>query len=72
MRKNKNRSGSVSIQIIQKIGRRNKVIKTVGCAKTHQEDWKLVYIPFIDFLISFIQTSNKESRKSLLNIPESS
>jgi transposase len=38
IRKNKNRSGSVSIQIIQKIGRRNKVLKTVGCARTHREE----------------------------------
>jgi transposase len=38
IRKNKNRSGSVSIQIIKKIGRRNKIIKTVGCAKTHREE----------------------------------
>ena len=38
IRKNKNRSGSVSIQIIQKVGRRNKVLKTVGCAKTQREE----------------------------------
>jgi len=38
IRKNKNRSGSVSIQIIQKVGRQNKVIKTVGCAKTKREE----------------------------------
>jgi len=38
IRKNKNRSGSISIQIISKIGRRNKVIKTVGCAKTKREE----------------------------------
>jgi transposase len=38
IRKNKNRSGSVSIQIIQKVGRQNKVVKTVGCAKTKREE----------------------------------
>jgi len=38
IRKNKNRSGSVSIQIIAKIGRRNKVLKTVGCAKSNREE----------------------------------
>lgn len=38
IRKNKNRSGSVSIQIILKIGRRNKVLKTVGCARTQREE----------------------------------
>lgn len=38
IRKNKNRSGSTSIQIIRKIGRRNKVIKTIGCAYTQREE----------------------------------
>lgn len=42
IRKNKNRSGSVSIQIIRKDLRRNKVIMTVGCAKTKQEEEFLV------------------------------
>jgi len=44
IRKNKNRSGSVSIQIIQKIGRRNKVIKTVGCTKTQREEELLMLL----------------------------
>lgn len=44
IRKNKNRSGTVSIQIIQKIGRRNKVLKTVGCANTQREEELLLYI----------------------------
>ena len=30
VRKKKNKSGSVSVQIIQKVGRRNKLIQTVG------------------------------------------
>ncbi len=38
IRKNKNRSGSVSIQIVQKNKRKNKVIKTVGVAHTHREE----------------------------------
>jgi hypothetical protein len=38
IRKNKNRSGSVSIQIVQKKRRKNKVIKTVGVAHTHREE----------------------------------
>jgi transposase len=42
IRKNKNRSGSVSVQIIQKIGRQNKVIKTVGCARTKREEELMV------------------------------
>ena len=42
IRKNKNRSGSVSIQIIQKIGRRNKILKTVGSASTVREEEILI------------------------------
>ena len=38
IRKNKNRSGSVSIQIVQKNRRKNKVIKTVGIAHTQREE----------------------------------
>jgi len=44
IRKNKNRSGSVSVQIIRKIGRHNKVIKTVGCAHTQREEELLIRI----------------------------
>jgi transposase len=44
IRKNKNRSGSVSVQIITKIGRHNKVIKTVGFAKTHREEELLLLL----------------------------
>lgn len=44
VRRNKNRSGSVSIQIIMKVGRRNKVLKSVGCAKTQREEELLVLL----------------------------
>ena len=44
IRKNKNRSGSVSIQIIQKIGRQNKVIKTIGSARTQREEELLLLL----------------------------
>lgn len=37
IRKNKNRSGSVSIQIMMKRGRTNKVVKTIGIAHTERE-----------------------------------
>lgn len=37
VRKKKNKSGSVSIQIIKKIDRKNKVIKSIGCSKDPQE-----------------------------------
>ena len=33
----RNRSGSVSVQVIQKIRGRYKVLKTVGCATTQRE-----------------------------------
>jgi transposase len=38
IRKNKNRSGSISIQIAYKENRKNKVIKTIGIAKTEREE----------------------------------
>jgi hypothetical protein len=38
IRKNKNRSGSVSVQIVQKTGRKNRVIKTVGLANSQREE----------------------------------
>lgn len=37
IRKNKNRSGSTSIQVTKKIGRRNKVIKTIGVSNDPDE-----------------------------------
>ncbi len=43
IRKNKNRSCSVSIQIITKSGNRYKVVATVGCARTMQEEEVLLY-----------------------------
>lgn len=44
IRKNTNRSGSVSIQIISKNKGKFKVIKTVGCAKTSREEELLLHI----------------------------
>lgn len=44
IRKNRNRSGSISIQIISKINKKNKVLKTVGCAKTNREEELLMHI----------------------------
>jgi len=37
IRQKKNRSGSISVQIIQKIGRINKVVKTVGSSSIQEE-----------------------------------
>lgn len=42
--KNKNRSGSVSIQICQKSKRKNHVIKTVGIAHTQREEELLILL----------------------------
>lgn len=41
LRKKKNKSGSVSIQIIQKHSGKYKVYKTIGCAKTEQQIHRL-------------------------------
>lgn len=38
IRKKKNKSGSLSIQILSKIGRKNRLLKTVGCARTAREE----------------------------------
>ncbi len=44
IRKNRNRSSSVSIQIVQKFERSNKVIKTIGIAKTKREQELLLLL----------------------------
>ena len=37
IRQKKNKSGSISIQIIEKVRRQNKILKTVGVGKTGEE-----------------------------------
>lgn len=44
LRKKKNKSGSISIQVISKSSGKYKVVKTIGCAKTEQEVQKLWYL----------------------------
>lgn len=44
IRKNKNRSGTVSIQIVEKINRSNRIVKTVGVASTHREEELLMLL----------------------------
>ena len=44
LRKKANKSGSTSIQIISKTSGTYKVIKTVGCAHTEQEEAKLTFL----------------------------
>jgi len=38
VRKKKNKSGSVSIQILMKEGRKNRLLKTIECVKTKREE----------------------------------
>lgn len=44
LRKLKNRSGSISVQIITKTSGKYKVIKTIGCGRTEQQIEKLTYL----------------------------
>lgn len=44
LRKKKNKSGSVSVQIISKTGGKYKVVKTIGCGKTQQDVQKLEFL----------------------------
>lgn len=44
IRKKRNKSGSESIQIINKTGRKNKLLKTVGCARTKREEELLILL----------------------------
>lgn len=44
IRKNKNRSGSVSIQIISKTSGKYKIVKTIGSSDNEQELQKLIYL----------------------------
>lgn len=37
VRKKKNKSGSVSIQIIDKVDRKNKILETIGCSSKIEE-----------------------------------
>ena len=44
IRKKKNNSVSISIQIIAKVRRKNKLLKTIGCAKTKREEELLMLL----------------------------
>ncbi len=44
LRKKKNNSGSISLQIISKSSGKYKVVKTIGCRKNEQEIQKLIYL----------------------------
>ena len=63
IRKNKNRSGSISIQVIRKIGRKNKLIKSFGSA-TLQKDINVLYKQAELFI------EQKRGMSSLFGTPE--
>lgn len=44
LRKKKNQSGSVSIQLLRKVGRKNELVKTIGSAKSEQDIERLWYL----------------------------
>ena len=44
LRKLKNRSGSISVQIISKSTGKYRVVKTIGCAHSEQEEIKLTHL----------------------------
>ena len=44
IRKNRNRSGSISVQIVQKVNRCNKIVKSIGVAKTKREEELLLLL----------------------------
>ena len=44
IRKNRNRSGSLSIQIVQKVNRTNKIVKSIGVAKSKREEELLLLL----------------------------
>lgn len=65
LRKKKNRSGSTSIQVIQKINGKYKVHKTIGCATTQQEIEKLEKLGKQEIDIAFAQPKLFTSEKDL-------
>jgi len=65
LRKKKNRSGSTSIQVIQKVNGKYKVHKTIGCATTQQEIEKLEKLGKQEIDIAFAQPKLFASEKDL-------
>lgn len=63
IRKKRNKSGSTSVQILQKINRKNKVLKSVGVGMTDQEIELLVRI-------AKLEMDNLKSQPSLFTEPE--
>lgn len=63
VRKKKNKSGSLSIQIISKNRGKYKVVKTIGCAKTKQEEELML-------LLANTELERLEGNHSLFHDPE--
>lgn len=61
VRKKKNPSGSISVQIIKKVNGKSKVIKTLGCSKDEEE---------INRLVEFGKKQIKELEPNLFEISE--
>ena len=60
VRKKRSKSGSTSIQIIQKIDGGNKIIKTIGCSNDEGEIESIYHKAFRCFM--FVQTTFRWSR----------
>lgn len=77
VRKKRNSSGSVSVQVIQKHKGQNKLIKTIGCATTQQNIKKLVKIGYqeIEKITGqnnlFLSDKDTHTEEALLNISNS-
>ncbi|MCW3808184.1 hypothetical protein OM074_21425, partial [Marinilabiliaceae bacterium D04] len=72
-----NSSGSVSVQVIQKVKGQNKLIKTIGCATTQQKIDKLVIAGYeeIERITGqnnlFLSDKDTYTEEALLNISNS-
>lgn len=63
IRRKKNKSGSTSVQLIQKVGRNNKLIKSVGVGKTERE------LELLENIARF-ELEKLQRQPSLFNEPE--
>jgi len=77
IRKKRNNSGSVSVQVIQKVKGQNILIKTIGCATTQQKIEKLVQEGYLEIeKITgqnnlFLSDKDSLTEETLLNISNS-
>ncbi len=77
IRRKPNSSGSVSVQVIQKVKGKNKVVKTIGCATTQQKIDKLVSAGYqeIEKITGqsnlFLSDKDSHAEETILNISNS-